>query len=168
MSITRRSMLLSSAGLLSMSALAGRALAFDNPVTGLATIADDLSLASDAYVYGYPLVTTEMTRRVMTNVEAPKGTRGPMGSLIKLRQYPDASFRDVTAPNADTLYTTAFFDVGDEPWVLDQPDMGDRYFLLPLLSGWTDVFEVPGSRTTGGAKQTFLITGPGWTLIVSY
>lgn len=163
MSITRRSMLLSSAGLLSMSALAGRALAFDNPVTGLATIADDLSLASDAYVYGYPLVTMEMTRRVMTNVEAPKGTRGPMGSLIKLRQYPDASFRDVTAPNADTLYTTAFFDVGDEPWVLDQPDMGDRYFLLPLLSGWTDVFEVPGSRTTGGAKQTFLITGPGWT-----
>ena len=86
-----------------------------------------------------------------------------MGTIIKLRQYPDATFRDVTAPNADTLYTTAFFDVGDEPWVLEQPDMGDRYFLLPLLSGWTDVFDVPGTRTTGGAKKTFLITGPGWS-----
>jgi hypothetical protein len=86
-----------------------------------------------------------------------------MGTLIKLREYPDASFRDVTAPNADTLYTTAFIDVGDEPWVLDQPDMGDRYFLLPMLSGWTDVFEVPGTRTTGGGARTFLITGPGWT-----
>ena len=87
----------------------------------------------------------EMTRRIITNVVEPKGTRGPMGTLIKLRSYPDATFNDITAPNADTLYTTAFFDVGDEPWVLDQPDMGDRYFLLPLLSGWTDVFEVPGS-----------------------
>jgi hypothetical protein len=162
MSISRRSLMLSSAGLLSMSALAGKAMAFSDPITALEGATDDLSIASDAYVFGYPLVTMEMTRRVVTNVAHPKGTRGPMGSLIKLRQYPDASFRDVTAPNADTLYTTAFFDVGDEPWVLDQPDMGERYFLLPLLSGWTDVFEVPGSRTTGGAKQTFLVTGPGW------
>ena len=162
MKFSRRSLILSSAGLLSMSALAGRALAFDNPMTGIDNVTEDITLASDAYIDGYPLVTMEMTRRVVTNVAHAKGTRGPMGSLIKLRQYPDATFRDVTAPNADTLYTTAFFDVGNEPWVLDQPDMGDRYFLLPMLSGWTDVFEVPGSRTTGGAKQTFLITGPGW------
>ncbi|MCA3559431.1 MAG: DUF1254 domain-containing protein [Aestuariivirga sp.] len=161
MNVTRRS-LLSSAGLLSMSAFAGKALALGDPVARLEDVTDDLALASDAYIYGYPLVTMEMTRRVVTNVVHGRGTRGPMGSLIKLRQYPDATFRDVTAPNADTLYTTAFFDVGDEPWVLDQPDMGDRYFLLPLISGWTDVFEVPGSRTTGGAKQTFLVTGPGW------
>ncbi|MFO1130891.1 MAG: DUF1254 domain-containing protein [Hyphomicrobiales bacterium] len=163
MTLNRRSLMLSTAGLLSMSAVAGKALAFSDPVTALENATDDLAIASDAYVYGYPLVTMEMTRRIVTNVSHAKGTRGPMGTIIKLRQYPDASFRDVTAPNADTLYTTAFFDVGDEPWVLDQPDMGDRYFLLPLLSGWTDVFEVPGSRTTGGAKQTFLVTGPGWT-----
>ena len=48
-----------------------------------------------------------MTRRVMTNVEKPEGTRGPMGQLVRMRAYPDATFRDVTAPNADTLYTTA-------------------------------------------------------------
>ena len=162
MSITRRSLVLSSAGLVSVSAFSGIAIA-DNPLSAIETITEDIPLASDAYVYGYPLVTMEMTRRVITNVAQTKGTRGPMGSIIKLRKYPDASFRDVTAPNADTLYTTAFFDVGDEPWVLDQPDMGERYFLLPLLSGWTDVFEVPGTRTTGGAKQTFLTTGPGWT-----
>jgi hypothetical protein len=124
--------------------------------------AEDFATASDAYVYGYPLVTMEMTRRVISNVEKPEGTRAPMGTLIKLREYPNASFRDVTAPNADTLYTTAFFDVGDEPWVLDQPDMKGRYFLLPLLSGWTDVFQVPGSRTTGTGAKTFLVTGPGW------
>ena len=29
---------------------------------------EDFWLATDAYIYGYPLVTMEMTRRVMTNV----------------------------------------------------------------------------------------------------
>jgi hypothetical protein len=123
---------------------------------------EEFWLATDAYVYGYPLVTMEMTRRVITNVPQVEGTRGPMGHIIKLREYPNASFRDVTAPNADTLYTTAFFDVGDEPWVLSLPDMAGRYALFPMLDGWTDVFEVPGKRTTGTAAQTYAITGPGW------
>lgn len=114
---------------------------------------EDFWLATDAYIYGYPLVTMEMTRRVLTNVAAPEGTRAPMGQLIKMREYPNASYRDVTAPNADTLYTTAFFDVGKEPWVLSLPDMKDRYYLMPLLDGWTTVFQVPGTRTTGGGAN---------------
>jgi hypothetical protein len=60
-----------------------------------------------SYIYGYRLVRMEITRRVFANVAAPVGTRGPMGQIIKLREYPNASFRDVTAPNADTLYTSA-------------------------------------------------------------
>jgi hypothetical protein len=79
---------------------------------------EDFWLATDAYIYGYPLVTMEMTRRVMTNVATPQGNRGPMGQLIKAREYPNASFRDVTAPNADTLYTTAWieYDRVDRRW----------------------------------------------------
>lgn len=123
---------------------------------------EDFWLATDAYIYGYPLVTMEMTRRVITNVARPEGTKAPMGHIIKLRQYPDASFRDVTAPNADTLYTTAFVDVGKEPWVLSIPDMKGRYALFPMLDGWTNVFQVPGKRTTGTNAQTYAITGPGW------
>ncbi len=163
MRLTRRAATAGGLSLLFAGGLTKGSHAFDGPIADLIEGAEDFGVASDAYVYGYPLVTMEMTRRVVTNVEAPVGTRGPMGTLIKLREYPDASFRDVTAPNADTLYTSAFFDVGDEPWVLAQPDMGDRYFLLPFLSGWTDVFAVPGSRTTGGAARTFVITGPGWS-----
>ncbi len=85
-----------------------------------------------------------------------------MGHIIKLREYPNASFKDVTAPNADTLYTTAFVDVGKEPWVLSIPDMKDRYFLFPMLDGWTTVFQVPGRRTTGDGAQSYAITGPSW------
>ena len=119
--------------------------------------------AIEAYMYGYPLVTMEMTRRVMTNVAGPEATRGPMGQFVRVRSYPDASYRDVTAPNADTLYTTAWVDVSKEPWVLSIPDMKGRYYLFPMLDGWTNVFQDPGKRTTGTKAQKYAITGPGWT-----
>ncbi|MGC3968352.1 MAG: DUF1254 domain-containing protein [Pirellulales bacterium] len=129
------------------------------------TLSDDeaLQLGVDAYVYGYPLVTMEITRRVMTNVAEPQGTHAPMGRFMLMRKYPDATFKDVTAPNADTLYSTAWLDLSAEPYVLSLPDEEDRYFLMPMLSGWTDVFSVPGKRTTGTKAQTYAIVGPGFS-----
>jgi hypothetical protein len=122
-----------------------------------------VSDAVDAYIYGYPLVTMDMTRKFMTNYATVQGSRGPMGQIIRLRNYPAVDDHAVTAPNADTLYTQAWLDVSKEPWVFSVPDMGDRYYLLPMLDGWTDVFQVPGKRTTGGKAQTYVITGPGWS-----
>jgi hypothetical protein len=123
---------------------------------------ESFEIAARAYIYGYPLVTMEMTRRVGSNVAVPKGPHAPMGQIANLREYPSAAFKDVTAPNADTLYSSAWLDLAAEPYVLSTPDMKDRYFLLPLLDGWTNVIAAPGSRTTGGMAQTFLITGPNW------
>ena len=127
------------------------------------TAAEASELGTEAYIYGYPLITMEYTRRVITNVPKVEGTHGPMGQLIRLREYPTAAFKDVTAPNADTLYTTCFLDVGKEPYVLSLPDAHGRYYLFPMLDGWTDVFQVPGKRTTGTAPQKYAITGPGWS-----
>ena len=126
------------------------------------TEAEAAKLGVDAYVFGYPLVTMELTRRVVTNVAEPKGAHAPMGQFANLREYPNASFKDVTAPNADTLYSSAFLDLGKEPYVLSLPDEAGRYYLMPMLSGWTDVFQVSGKRTTGTKAQTYAITGPGW------
>lgn len=162
MKITRRSAAFGGMSLLAAAAVNRSALAEHGAFLGLGEGLEEFVLATDAYIFGYPLVTMEMTRRVLTNVAEPVGTRAPMGQIIKLRHYPDATFRDVTAPNADTLYTTAFFDVGQEPWVLSIPDMKGRYFLMPMLDGWTNVFQVPGKRTTGTGAQTYAITGPGW------
>jgi hypothetical protein len=162
MNITRRTLAMGGLSLLASASMSTLSRAEFGSFLGIGEGIEDFMLATDAYIFGYPLVTMEMTRRVITNVASPVGTRGPMGQIIKLRQYPDASFRDVTAPNADTLYTTSFFDVGKEPWVLSTPDMKGRYFLLPMLDGWTTVFQVPGKRTTGTGAQTYAITGPGW------
>jgi hypothetical protein len=157
MKITRRIATLGGLGLLATAS--SRSFAIDGPISDLVEGAEDFRAASDAYVYGYPLVTMEMTRRVITNVAQVQGTRGPMGEIIKLRAYPDASFRDITAPNADTLYTTAFFDVGDEPWVLSAPDMKGRYFLLPFLDGWTNAS--PSRAAAPQARRLRPLSSPG-------
>jgi hypothetical protein len=73
--------------------------------------------------------------------------------------------RDLAARESERRaapYTTAFLEVGKEPWVLSIPDMKGRYYLFPMLNGWTTVFQVPGKRPTGTGAQTYAITGPGW------
>jgi hypothetical protein len=121
-----------------------------------------LAIGTDAYIYGYPLVTMEITRRVMTNVVTPESTRAPMGQFALLREYPTAAFREVTAPNADTLYSAAWLDLSREPYIFSIPDAHGRYYLMPTLDGWTTVFQDPGTRTTGTKAQSYAITGPGW------
>ena len=104
------------------------------------------------------------TRQQLTNFETPPGTpgQGPANQFINLREFPDPKFKIVIRPNADTLYSSAWLDLKAEPVVLSVPAT-DRYFMLPMLSMWSDVFAVPGTRTTGpSSARTFLVTGPGW------
>jgi hypothetical protein len=121
-----------------------------------------LEIGVEAYIYGYPLVTMEMTRRVMTNVATPLATKAPMGQFASVRDYPDASFKDVPAPNADTLYSIAWVDLSKEAYVLHVPDEAGRYYLMPMLDGWTNVFASPGKRTTGTKVGDYLICGRHW------
>ena len=121
-----------------------------------------LDIATDAYVYGYPLVTMDVARRVMTNVRYPEGIHAPMGQFAHIRTFPTASNHEVTAPNADMLATLLWLDVAKEPWVVSIPDLHNRYSQFCLLDGWTTVFQSLGKRTTGTGPQKFAITGPRW------
>jgi len=127
------------------------------------TVDEAKAIAMDAYVYGYSLITTEVTRVQMSNVPKIEGLHAPMGQFINVKRYPPADFRGVSAPNADTLYSLAWLDLGKEPTVFSYPDMGKRYFLFPMYSLWMPVIESAGSRTTGEKATTLLITGPGRT-----
>lgn len=118
-------------------------------------------IALDAYLYGYSLITTEVTRVQMSNVAKAEGLHAPAGQFINIKRYPPADFRGVSAPNADTLYSLAWIDLA-EPQVFSHPDMGDRYYLFPMVDLWMTVFESPGIRSAGGKAANYLVTGPGW------
>jgi DNA sulfur modification protein DndE len=120
------------------------------------------AIAIDAYIYGYPLITMDVTRQVMTNTENSTVGKAPMGQFGNLRTYPNADFKDVTTPNADTLYSIAWLDLSKEPYILHVPEEGNRYYLMPMLSAWTNIFAAPGTRTTGTQAGDYAITGPKW------
>jgi hypothetical protein len=121
------------------------------------------AIGVDAYLYLYPLVTMDLTRRQMTNIAAGKELGfGPPNTFNNVSAYPSASDRVVVRPNFDTLYSIAWLDLGKEPVVVSVPDTGGRYYLLPMLDMWTDVFASPGWRTTGTGAQNLLVAPLGW------
>ena len=56
-------------------------------------------IALDAYVYGYSLITTHVTRIQQSNVPNVEQLASPMGVFLNMKAYPPASFRGVSATN---------------------------------------------------------------------
>jgi hypothetical protein len=122
------------------------------------------AIGVDAYLYFYPLITMDLTRKQSTNIEPGKEIgKGPMNMFVSVPTYPPADFKGVVRPNFDTLYSIAWLDLTKEPMIVSAPDTNGRYYLLPMLDMWTDVFASPGWRTTGTQAANFLITPPGWS-----
>jgi len=120
-------------------------------------------IAYDATVYGFPLVIMDLTRQVFTAVPAPSTNGAPVNQFGNKKTFPDATFTNVVNPNADTLYSAAWIDTATGPLIFTVPDTQGRYYLMPMLNYWTDVFASPGSRTTGTGAGNFAITGPNWS-----
>jgi hypothetical protein len=124
-------------------------------------VKEAVDIATDAYVYGYSLITTDVTRVQMTNVDKVSALTGPVNQFSNVPRYPPADYRGVSAPNADTLYSLAWLDL-TEPQVFSHPDMGKRFHLFPMIDMWMTIFASPGTRTGDGKAANYLITGPGW------
>ncbi|MFZ0809521.1 MAG: DUF1254 domain-containing protein [Bradyrhizobium sp.] len=122
------------------------------------------AIGVDAYLYFYPLISMDVTRKQFTNVEPGKEFgKGPMNAFTNIPTYPPADFKGVVRSNFDTLYSIAWLDLTKEPQIVSAPDTNGRYYLLPMLDMWTDVFASPGWRTTGTLAGNFLVTLPGWS-----
>lgn len=133
------------------------------PATAPVSTEEALAIGLEAYVYLYPLVTMEVTRRQMTNL--PAGQKlgfGPMGAFSHARRFPPAGFKAVVRPNFDTLYSSAWLDLTHEPVVVSVPDTHGRFYCLPIYDMWTNAFAVPGARTSGTAAGHFAVVPPGW------
>jgi hypothetical protein len=112
-------------------------------------------MGAQSFVFGYPLVMMDITRGSFINNKAQAN------ELVTISRFPDASFRDVVRPNVDTLYSLAWLDLAREPMVLDVPAI-QRYYVLQLLDGWTNVFASLGPRTSGNGAGLFLLASPTW------
>jgi hypothetical protein len=122
------------------------------------------TIAVDAYLYFYPLISMEITRLQSTNVAPGKEFgKGPMNMFVSVPEYPPADLKVVVRVNFDTLYSIAWLDLTKEPMIVSAPDTNGRFYLLPMLDMWTDVFASPGWRTTGTQAASFLVTPPAWT-----
>jgi hypothetical protein len=142
------------------------ALALTSPALGQGISEQQVyEIARDAYVYAYPIVTMDVSMRQSTNVPNANTIplRAPINQFAHARTYPRAEDRDVVRYNFDTLYSPVWLDLAPEPIILSVPDTAGRYYLLPMLDMWTDVFSVVGSRTTGTKAGDFALVAPGWS-----
>ncbi|MET8872074.1 DUF1254 domain-containing protein [Nocardia sp. NPDC004604] len=122
---------------------------------------DARSIATDAYIFGYPLVLIDVT--LQTNTAAVPANRiAALGPI-------DSTMNSVVMPNVDTLYASAWLDLRAEPVVLQVPEMdGDRYWLMQIMDAWTNTTHNPSSvapqvKDGHTAPYTYVITGPDWS-----
>ena len=119
---------------------------------------DYLEIATEAYIYGYPIVSVEYTR---LNTPIP-GSAGPSNVFFHKRTPIGAGETTVVRPNNDTLVSTAFLDLRAGPIVLHVPDIPDRYYIMQIMDAWSNTFASPSTTSVGSMAQDFLIVGPDW------
>jgi hypothetical protein len=78
------------------------------------------------------------------------------------RGLSDHTARNVTAPNNDTVYSSAFLELSGGPVELNVPTVPDRYFSVAFMNAFTDNFHYIGTRATRGLGGRFWVVGPDW------
>ncbi|HZZ13180.1 MAG TPA: DUF1254 domain-containing protein, partial [Paraburkholderia sp.] len=130
------------------------------------TALEDVSVLSrDAILFTLPLFEMARARAAMCPRrddsgqfagDRPDSTLAWLNQMVRGRQLLGPKNRQIVSPNNDTLYISAWLDVGEEPLLLNAPDTAGRYYVLGLLDYYTNPFESLGSRTTGNGAQRFL------------
>lgn len=116
-----------------------------------------------AYLYGYPLV--DMHRQMHNETHRLPGEQQVLAPVNRFYRFPEivgphnaGNFR---APNNDTLYYTAWYDVSQEPLIIHTPDTGGRYFTIAITNQYSEVIHV-GRRTTGTQQSYFALVPTHW------
>jgi len=119
------------------------------------------TIGVQAYIYGYPLVEMYRTRDAMA-LTPENPNYAPINQFGHMRQLLGPEFTDIVTPNNDTLYSTAWLELGPEPIILHVPPTDGRYHVFQLLDFHTNVIDNIGSRTRGTHGGDYAIVGPDW------
>ena len=117
---------------------------------------DVAAVSEDAFVFAYPLVLMELARIAMTSVPAPDDDtmRAPVNQLVHARRRPGAGA--LAHLGADTLSSSAWLDLADEPMVLSVPDTHGRYYVISLIDG-RPTFRIDRSAYHGHGRGKYAI-----------
>ena len=119
-----------------------------------------VALVTQAYIYGYPMMTMDYTHKISSNVATDNGMgKGPLNQWGNMHKFPKAGFTEVVRPNLDTYYSVIYADLGKTPLYLHIPAT-ERYYLMPILNAHGDVIKSVGSRTTGQGEVNIALVGP--------
>jgi hypothetical protein len=111
--------------------------------------------ATDAYVWGYPLVVSQRTMATLSNLVG-------VNQLFWQPELADERTRLIVSPNHDTLYSIAVLDLRNGPLVLSVPEVRDRYYTYQFLDPWTESFAYVGTRATNADAGRWAVVPPGW------
>lgn len=134
---------------LTLGSLGGAAAAF-------ATEGEDSpeAIARDAWIYGLPIIEMATTRARHLKAGA-RINRFNGGRALATHES-----RNVTTPNNDTLYLSAWLDLSKGPVKLTIPALGERYWSVAVMDMFTNNNVVLGTRTVGGEGGVFTLIGP--------
>ncbi len=124
--------------------------------------ADTSLIASEGYIYGFPILLMDETRDGFVGARRDCDNGEDINTFHHVYDIPTPDFRAVVRPNVDTLYSSAMLDLRDSPILLDMPEVRDRYVLMALLDAWSNNFAGLGTQSHGGKEGHYFITGPGW------
>ncbi|MGI5472854.1 DUF1254 domain-containing protein [Streptomyces sp. CA-132043] len=119
---------------------------------------DAFTTAFEAYLWGYPLVLMERTRKLLTHREHRRGA--PANTFQHRSKLATPRDREIVKPNNDTLYSSAWLDLSHGPLILEVPDVDGRYYSFQFLDAYTNTWAYVGRRVTGTAASRHLIVGP--------
>ena len=120
-------------------------------------------LGTLAYLYGYPIV--DMLAQMHNETHRVSDSQPAYAPVNRFYRFPGLvtpeNSGNLRAPNADTLYYTAWYDVREQPVILSTPDTNDRYYTIAVTNLFSEVTHI-GRRTTGTHAQHFALVPEGW------